>query len=232
MSNRPVFLPTDSGFPLVKVLDCEFVWHPGFSVEQKRKNIAALHAEARLRGVSNILEVSTKSPSELGKSLSAFNLRILTNSGQHVALEAAFQSSKVFENGGPYRDLLSLEGREVKKDLRLKDSGKLLKFIFESEVWPIEPKTAFYDYLYIRSLLSSKQFVKDLLDYDGFTDIEFNPQRSFSCQARSCALYVSLTRRSLLKSIFTNKEMFLKALAESSSLESRDSSPQGELPFN
>jgi len=38
-----------------------------------------------------------------------------------------------------------------------------------------------------------------LLDaYDTFTDIEFNPKRSFNCQARSCALFVALARKGLL----------------------------------
>jgi len=33
-----------------------------------------------------------------------------------------------------------------------------------------------------------------VLDYDAFTDIEFNPEKSVSCQASSAALAVDLRR--------------------------------------
>ena len=45
-------------------------------------------------------------------------------------MEAAFQGSKVFEQGGPYRDMYGLSGREIKRDERLKGSGELTKFNF------------------------------------------------------------------------------------------------------
>lgn len=48
-----------------------------------------------------------------------------------------------------------------------------------------------------------------LLEYDGFTDIEFNPQKSLNCQAKAAALYVSLCRNGLLAGIH-NFDDFLK----------------------
>ena len=53
--------------------------------------------------------------------------------------------------------------------------------------WPLIPKTAFYDWLYLSALLPHKNYLKRLHAYKGFTDIEFNPQKSVNCQARACA---------------------------------------------
>lgn len=62
------------------------------------------------------LEISTKSEEPLGRKLSAFHLTL-----NHYALENVFQSAKVFENGGPYLDLLNVAPREAKHDERLKN---------------------------------------------------------------------------------------------------------------
>lgn len=57
-------------------------------------------------------------------------------------------------------------------------------------------KTAFYDWLYIRAAIDTIPHVQSLLgDYTGFTDIEFNPEKSLACQARSCAILRTLALR-------------------------------------
>ncbi len=55
-----------------------------------------------------------------------------------------------------------------------------------------------------------------ILDYTAFTDIEFNPKKSINCQARSCALYVSLARKELLDIALESKESFLDILSKDS----------------
>ena len=47
------------------------------------------------------------------------------------------------------------------------------------------------------------------MDYQAFTDIEFNPKKSINCQAYSVALYVSLRQRGLLEETIKNKDSFL-----------------------
>ena len=37
--------------------------------------------------------------------------------------------------------------------------------------------------------------IEELIDYDAFTDIEFNPQKSINCQAKSAALFVGLVKQ-------------------------------------
>jgi hypothetical protein len=56
-----------------------------------------------------------------------------------------------------------------------------------------------------------------ILDYQGFTDIEFNPTRSFNCQARSAALYAVLQKRGFLESALSDKEGFLEILSRKDS---------------
>ena len=65
-----------------------------------------------------------------------------------MRIKSKYLSSKVFEYGGPYKDL-----------------------------------------------------ARQVVEYDAFTDIEFNPQKSVNCQARAVALFVSLCRRELLQRV-------------------------------
>ncbi len=117
--------------------------------------------------------------------LSAFNLRL----DDHT-LENIFQSAKVFKHGGPYTDLLEVSPKEAKRDQRLQSSGALQAFRYQGEDFPLVPKSVFYDYLYIRAVKESltAEEMKTVLQYDYFTDIEFNPARSINTQARTAAL--------------------------------------------
>ena len=183
---------------------------------QKQKNIVALHSSAKHLRHGPLLEVSTKSLTYAGVMLSAFNLTIQFSAGHATPVESAFQGSKVFESGGPYCDLYEMPGARSKKDSRLKTSGRLKGFSFNGEFWPLEPKTAFYDWLYIKAVHSRTELHSELLTHNGFTDIEFNPKKSINCQARSCALYVALSRRSLVERVIGNRDEFLKLLTRDS----------------
>ena len=157
MAKRPIFTPNFSGFPYVDAIDIEFKWHPGFAKSQLQKSIASLHEAAeKLNKISPILEISSKSTLSLGVSLSAFNLSLKTLNDQKMSVECAYQGSKVFENGGPYHELYSVSSREAKMDERLRESGELVAFNFCGEDFPIEPKTAFYDWLYLTALCQKK----------------------------------------------------------------------------
>ena len=83
--------------------------------------------------------------------------------------------------------------------------------IAAGQAYPTEPKTAFYDWLYLTALRQNPERAAVLLEYDGFTDIEFNPQKSLNCQAKAAALYVSLCRNGLLTEI-NDFEDFLRIL--------------------
>src|SRR5262249_26969754 len=149
----------------------------------KKKNIAALHKAAEKKGLAPLLEISSKSEREVGRKLSAFNLTTAINNAE-VTIESAFQGSKVFELGGPFVDLYFSSSKEAKNDSRLKNSGKLVSFRFQGQDFPLSPTTAFYDWLYISALFPHREWLQRVQRCAGFTDIEFNPERSLNCQAR------------------------------------------------
>lgn len=193
-------MPSLSGPLLVVTKHVEFQWFPGMAMVQSRKSIASLHAEAQQRlQVREVLEISSKSPTELGVALSAFNLMIKTvKHEREFSLECAYQASKVFERGGPFVDLLNARSIDAKRDPRLNQHGRLIKFRFFGTDWPLVPRTAFYDWLYINALHKRPELADQVLTYRAFSDIAFNPERSINCQAYAAALYVSLAERGLL----------------------------------
>ena len=133
---------------------------------------------------------------------------IKKNSGKEFSVESAFQASKVFEKGGPYKDLLDVSSRIAKKDERLKNSGKIVAFSINKQIFNTEPKTYFYNWLYINTLHLYNELTEQLLIYDAFTDIAFNPQKSINCQAEAAAIYVSLAKQGLLKDALKDKQQF------------------------
>ena len=144
--------------------------------------------------------------------------------------KSAFQGSKVFEKGGPYTNLYYVDARTAKRDPRIQNSGKLVAFVFDDFRFPLEPKTAFYDWLYINAIFPHREWLKRLYRYAGFTDIEFNPSKSINCQARSCALFVSLMKRELLEEHILAPERFVELLAKQRTVPHLDErSPQPRL---
>jgi hypothetical protein len=215
MAKRPVYIPQKNGRVAVTEKDIEFRWFPGMSKSQKQKSISSLHEAAERVGISPVLEISSKSEIELGVNLSAFNLYITTKRyKKSFSVESAFQGSKVFQRGGPYVDLLEKTSREAKKDIRLKESGNLIKFVFFSREFSLKPRTLFYDWLYINALNQNETLADEVLKYSGFTDIEFNPKKSINCQAYSAALFVSLSYASLLKDALESPEVFIDVLSD------------------
>lgn len=213
MAERPVFIPSKTQTHFVDEILFSFTWNPGFAPIQKKRNVAAMHKAAELAGVSPLLEISTKSEEPLGQRLSAFSLKVEHTSRGTIPLESAYQGSKVFENGGPFVDLYDADPRAAKKDSRIRSSGKIKGFLYESFYFPSETMTAFYDWLYIKSLVSHLDFLDHLNYYYGFTDIEFNPARQLNCQARSCALLVSLKKRGNLAAALESPESFIEITA-------------------
>jgi type I restriction enzyme M protein len=179
----------------------EFQWNSGLSAAQKKKNVAALHQAFVARfPEKKVLEISSKSSEDLGVKLSAFNLtKFVPSLGKAVPVECVYQGSKVFAVGGPYTDLYTATSRAAKGDDRLRQSGELRRFSFEGKEFPLKAGSAFYDWLYVNALMEHPELSEPLLGYDGFTDIEFNPNKGVACQANAAALYVSLHRQGLLE---------------------------------
>lgn len=179
---------------------------------------------------SEILEVSTASHDyETGQALSAMNL-IYTDPDtlEFYPLENWFQSSKVFlkdgKERGPYRELLNirlakryinphpdkktieqLEGDPLFDKIQGEINGsKMSCFRLSGKDYPLLPRSAFYDYLYVSALCQpqNRELAESLIEFRVFTDIMFNPgsgkTKRFNTQARSCAIYVALAKRGVL----------------------------------
>jgi hypothetical protein len=207
MAERPVFVPVSRGAQLVQEVPVRFPWHRGLAVSQKKKNVIELHQAAMDRGLGPLLEISSKSELEIGRRLSAFHLK-LELEGDTTTVECAFQASKVFEHGGPFPDLFFKTSKEAKRDPRIRESGRLISFFFEGQRFPTSPMTVFYDWLYFRALYPHRAWLAERNEWQGFTDIEFNPERSVNCQARSFAAFVSLMRRDALDDTMVSFESF------------------------
>jgi hypothetical protein len=211
MAIRPVYIVIDNS---VEKLDIEFQWSAGFAITQKQKSIRSLHekiAKNTQIPLGKIIEISSRSENELGVALSAFNLKTKTQEKEvEYSVESAFQASKVFENGGPFTEILCFDSRSAKKDPRLKDSGKLLYFTFFGNRFELHTGTAFYDWIYINVLLKNSALCDQIVEYRAFTDIEFNPKKSLNTQAFSIALFVALKLSNTDMSQFRDPEVFLE----------------------
>ncbi|WP_370200250.1 hypothetical protein [Roseibium sp.] len=190
-------MPKFEGGHLVEEQSFDFVWSSGFAESQKRKNVAALHDAARQRGLRHVLEISSKSDEEVGRRLSAFSLKIEVE-GVEYPLESVYQGSKVFESCGPSSQIYEFTPREAKRFVRELNCGRLIGFEFEGQRYPLSPKNAFYDWLYIRALVKHADWIGKYVSYDGYTDIEFNPEKQVNCQARAFAEYKSLAAKAQL----------------------------------
>jgi hypothetical protein len=192
-----------------------------------------------------ILEVSTKSINyELGTALSAMNLNYYDEStSQTFTVENWFQSSKQFiKNGniyGPYKELLHVDPLTAKRYLNTNLDKKIIdqykddilfskiqneiqnanlhSFVFLGNSYRIEPKSAFYDYLYVKALVQNDSLSSAIKKYRIFTDIEYNPivkgrRIRFNSQARACAIYVALSNRGLIEEALLSFESFVSCI--------------------
>ncbi len=215
MATRPIFYPNLNSEEininsLVKKNNIDFEWFPGFSVTQKQKSIKSLHERALSElPIKNPLEISTKSENTLGIALSAFNLSIRNEEKKTLyTVESTFQSCKVFEGGGPFTDIIKLPSNKAKKDLRLKENGRLKYFLYKGIKWDADNTTAFYDWIYLNFLIRNKNLADEVLLYDAFTDIEFNPEKSLNCQAHSVALFLALSCSGMLQKYLQSEKIF------------------------
>lgn len=206
MAKRKYFV-VGNGIDTFYERECEFVYYNGFSLSQKRKSIESFHHSIIQNNNFNILEISSKSPVQLGISLSAFNLKYDLN-GVLLPLECVYQSAKVFELGGPYKDLLVGSPLDSKRDVRLSNSGLLIGFELNGRRFPTEPKTLFYDWLYCNAIHNHNELSKKIQEYECFTDIEYNQQRSINSQARSAAIYVGLCKSKKIEEALMNIDNF------------------------
>lgn len=190
-----------------KIFDEEivaFTYIKEMAFSQKVKNVLSFHSSIQEQfPTARILEVSTKSSNPLGVTLSAFNLML---DGRSV--ESIYHSSKVFSDGTCFDFLRDYEPRDTKRFIREHGGSQLKCYQFDGREVPLEPKTLFYDFIYIKALLQNPMISKHLKDYDLFTDIEFNEKKGLNCQARACAIYSYMLRTGTVEKYIASMETF------------------------
>ena len=202
MATRPVFEVIDEA-PFYRTVNVDFVWNRGLNINQKRKNVAAIHeAYNSIFPDKRVLEISSKSLQAEGLPLSAFALeKFVPSLNKRLTVEKLYQGGKVFENGGPYLDMYEGTSRQAKRDERLHNSGRVKSFYYDGHTYSVEHCDAFYNWLYINALLENEELSKPLLEYDAFTDVAFTPTKGTSCQAKSAAIFVALSRNNMLSEV-------------------------------
>ena len=131
-----------------------------------------------------------------------------------MTVEVAFQASKVTAAAGPFPDIYKMTSREAKREIRNRVASPLTEFDFFGQKFPLEPKTYFYDWLYINALHRDEELASAVSQFSGFSDIEFNPKKSINCQAFSAALYVSLKQSGHLDAALQSAISFLDILKD------------------
>lgn len=125
----------------------------------------------------------------------------------------------VGENDAYYLESKSDNPRELKSLLKAfmkaNKSAKLSHFAYKGEIFETSAGVAnsesyFYDFLYFRALGEnfSQREIGQILQYEIFTDIEFNHKVSINCQARSCALFHYALLNDKVDFYMANKENF------------------------
>ena len=241
MAERPLYIPIEEP-PFFKVQSIAFKWFPGYSVTQKQKSIESLHQNAcsQIEPIENPLEISSKSTEQLGHQLSAFHLPAYSKEERYqdppCSLETMFQTSKVFGEDVHCIDLLGNDHRAVRKQIRERENQGLKCFRLEDVDWPLDPRGAFYNFIYLRSFNERKDLHADILRHDGFTDIEFNPRKSINCQAEAVSVFVGLSEAGhSLDEVCANKESFLETVYPSKPAQETKVDPpadyQEEMPL-
>ena len=173
--------------------------HPPFTSKFSYDDPDPLHNIEEM----NLLDCSSLSPSPIGRSLSAFNLKFTTPKEQVISVECAYQGSKVFEKGGPFQDIYTKSSTEAKTDSRVREHGRITGFMFFTRYMPCMPLNAFYNWLYLSTLVRALPDAPSILKrYDGFIDRFFDPKRGRACQAESVSMVKGLHSHGLFKPEF------------------------------
>ena len=136
---------------------------------------------------------------------------MITLNGKSFPVECIYQSSKVFGNQ-QFKECLDFTPKDAKNYVKEKMYNEkliLTEFNLLGVSFPLEPKSYFYDYLYILALAQNHELAHQIKEYDCFTDIEYNHKKQFASQARSCALYKYLELNNLLDDYLKSPNKYL-----------------------
>ena len=149
------------------------------------------------RPPGRVLEISSRSPQELGRDLSAMNLRAAGDPRERT-VEAVYQAAKCYGAGGPDTAHCTSGYAAKRRDRERRRGGPLAGFEHEGLRWKTPTGSAFYDWLWTRSALASRgeAVVARLQEYDAFSD-QFHRPGAVACQAKAAAIAAGMGIRRL-----------------------------------
>ncbi len=165
--------------------EIEFDYTNGTFKTTKMNNALKLQEEVIKNGYdkSKLLEISTISNIEFGKRLSALNL-VLRTKNKAQTVEQIYQLSK------------------------MPNKGNIEYFQYGHTIFPSEPKTMYYDYIYMLALYQHPNYWEDLEEFTYFTDVFFNKEKQINTQARAAAIFKTLLGNNDMLDIFASPEYF------------------------
>ena len=191
MAVRKIYLSIPE-YPYVKEISVTFPWANG----SKHQNVqAVLDTFHDVYPDVPALEVSLASSQPEGIHAAAMKLPLhLAGLGLDAPVGIVYQASKVFENGGPYADLLQCSRQKVSKDTRLQQSGKCIGYRLEDVDFPAEPHHyAFFNWLYACALRQNPETAENVLKFGAFSDLELgSTKKDRNSPARAAAVYAGL----------------------------------------
>lgn len=160
------------------------------------------HERAGAPGNLRVLEISSRSDEEIGRSLSAMRLPAARSDDERrLPVESIYQAAKCYGEQGP-GEALSNGFNAKRHDRERRRAGGLTGFEHGGTFWPTGSGSAFYDQLWIKAAADGGNELTGRLEgYDGFSDQFHRPGQSVACQARAAAILVGLERAGRLQSV-------------------------------
>lgn len=201
MANRPVFMSREDKLYQENI---EFKWHSGFSVGQKRKSVEELHREFNKQYPGkNVLEVSNASLHPLSGELSVDTLR-----NEDGGVSSILLGSQMFVKGGPFPSMYVKSLEEVKKDPQLKKSGKLIAYNYKEGTFRVHDNNKFFHWVIVNVLYTRPDLAEKVIKFDGFTDINYNPNKPSDSLAESLSIFKMLSETGRLDYAMQNGRTF------------------------
>jgi len=160
MAIRPIYIPLLSPPSGALEKNIDFKWYPGMALVQKQKTISAMHSVAKEQGITPILEISSKSPDELGVKLSAFNLIITTKiQKNHFQWRQLFKEAKFLKKEAHLLNYLMVPCVLQKKIQGLEPQGTSLNLTFMVRISQVNQELSFMTGYILMHLCKMKNYL-------------------------------------------------------------------------
>lgn len=192
MAVRKAYFPVPE-FPYFKEAPVAFRWVNGSRHQNSQVVLDAFHG---IYPDTPALEVSLASRQPEGIAAAAMKLPLrLETLPQEVPVGIVYEASRVFENGGPYEELLQCSRQKVQKDHRLQQSGACTGYRLEGRDYLTEPYPyAFFNWLYGCALRQHPDRAGNILNFGAFLDLDLgSAKKDKNSPARAAAVYAGLS---------------------------------------